>query len=123
MLIESGKTTTAQYMSGSTPIPAHKPEIAAATALAAQYIGMQMVYLEGGSGADKSVPNEMVKLVSTLSDIPVIVGGGLKTPEAVREKVNNGASVIVTGNYFEDESNWHMIREFADAVHYKNVEC
>ena len=120
MLVESGTSTTAQYMSGSSPIPRNKPEIAAATALAAEYLGMKLVYLEAGSGAQQTVPNEMVKAVSTICSIPVIVGGGIKSPNVAREKVDNGAKIIVTGNFFENESNWSLIKEFADAVHKKN---
>ncbi len=119
ILVESGKVTTAEYMSGSMPIPRNKPEIAMATALAAEYLGMKMIYLEGGSGAEFSVPNEMVKLVSSQCSVPVIVGGGIRDPKTAHEKVKSGAKVIVTGNYFEDENNWHLIKEFADAIHYK----
>jgi phosphoglycerol geranylgeranyltransferase len=117
LLIESGRTTTAQYMSGSLPIPRNKPGIAAATALAAEYLGMKLIYLEAGSGADNSIPNEMVKAVSTFCSVPVVVGGGIKTPGTAREKVENGAKIIVTGNFFEDEANWNRIKDFADAVH------
>ncbi len=117
ILIESGVTTTAVYMSGSLPLPRNKPEIAAATALAAEYLGMKFVYLEAGSGADNSVPDEMIKSVSSVCKIPVIVGGGIKSPNAARKKVENGAKIIVTGNFFEDENNWDMIKDFADAVH------
>ena len=105
-------------MSGSLPIPRNKPGIAAATALAAEYLGMKLIYLEAGSGADNSVPNEMVKAVSEICSVPVIVGGGIKTPTAAKEKVQNGAKIIVTGNFFEDEKNWNMIKEFAAAVHF-----
>ena len=119
ILIESGSTTTAVYMSGSLPIPRNKPEIAAATALASEYLGMKLIYLEAGSGADNSVPDEMVKTVSELCSVPVIVGGGIRDPKSAREKVENGASIIVTGNYFENENNWSLIKEFASAVHYK----
>jgi phosphoglycerol geranylgeranyltransferase len=118
LLIESGRTTTAQYMSGSLPIPNDKPGIAAATALAAEYMGMKLIYLEAGSGADNPIPNEMVKAVSELCSIPVVVGGGIKTPGAAKEKVQNGAKIIVTGNFFEDENNWSMIKDFAAAVHF-----
>lgn len=111
--------TTAEYISGSKPVPRNKPEIAAATALASQYLGMKLIYLEAGSGASQSVPNEMVKAVSEYCDIPVIVGGGIKTPQAAREKVDNGAKIIVTGNFFEDEDKWHLVKNFADAVHFK----
>jgi phosphoglycerol geranylgeranyltransferase len=119
ILVESGATTTAIYMSGSLPIPRNKPEIAAATALASEYLGMKLIYLEAGSGADNSVPNEIVKAVSNQCTIPVVVGGGIRTPQTAREKVKNGASIIVTGNFFEDENNWDMIKEFASAVHIK----
>lgn len=119
LLIESGRTTTVQYMSGSLPIPRNKPGIAAATALAAEYLGMKLIYLEAGSGADNPVPNEMVKAVAEFCTVPIIVGGGIKTPDVARQKVQNGAKIIVTGNFFEHESNWDMIREFADAIHVK----
>lgn len=119
MLIESGKQTTAEYISNSKPIPRNKPEIAAATALAAEYMGMKLIYLEAGSGAELSVPNEMVKMVSKTCSIPIIVGGGIRDTQTAREKVQNGASIIVTGNHFEDESNWNKLKEFADAVHIK----
>jgi phosphoglycerol geranylgeranyltransferase len=118
LLIESGRTTTAQYMSGSLPIPRNKPGIAAATALAAEYLGMKLIYLEAGSGADNSIPNEMVKAVSSLCSVPVVVGGGIKTPATAKEMVENGAKIIVTGNFFEDEANWNRIKDFADAVHF-----
>ena len=120
MLIESGEKTTAEYMSGSSPIPRNKPEIATATALAGEYLGMNFVYLEGGSGAEKSVPNEMVKMVSSALSIPVIVGGGIRDSKTAREKVENGASVVITGNFFEDDDNWHLVKEFADAIHVKD---
>ncbi|MCL5027465.1 MAG: geranylgeranylglyceryl/heptaprenylglyceryl phosphate synthase [Bacteroidetes bacterium] len=119
IIVESGSMTTAEYISGSKPVPRNKPEIAAATALASQYLGMKLIYLEAGSGASQSVPNEMVKAVSEYCDIPVIVGGGIKTPQAAREKVDNGAEIIVTGNFFEEEDKWHLVKNFADAVHFK----
>jgi putative glycerol-1-phosphate prenyltransferase len=119
LLIESGRTTTAQYMSGSLPIPRNKPEIAAATALAAEYLGMKLIYLEAGSGADNPVPDEMVKAVSGFCTVPVVVGGGIKTPAVANQKVRNGAKIIVTGNFFEDENNWILIKEFAEAIHVK----
>ncbi len=117
VLVESGKTTTAEYISGSKPIPRNKPEIAVATALAGQYIGMKCIYLEAGSGADLSVPTEMVKAVSEKINIPLIVGGGIRTPNLAREKVLAGANIIITGNFFENEENWHLIEEFASAIH------
>jgi putative glycerol-1-phosphate prenyltransferase len=119
ILVESGVTTTAVYMSGSLPIPKNKPEIASATALAGEYLGMKLIYLEAGSGAQEPVPDEMVKAVSKECSIPIIVGGGIRNPQTARRKVENGASIIVTGNFFEDENNWDLIKDFASAIHYK----
>jgi putative glycerol-1-phosphate prenyltransferase len=120
ILIESGVTTTAVYMSGSMPLPRNKPDIAAATALAAEYLGMKLIYLEAGSGADQTVPDELIKAVSRVCTVPIIVGGGIRSPLVAREKVESGANIVVTGNYFEDEDNWEMIREFANAIHFKS---
>lgn len=120
ILVDSGSTTTAVYMSGSLPIPRNKPEIAAATALASEYLGMKLIYLEAGSGAEQPVPDEMVKAVCEHCTVPVIVGGGIRDSVTARKKVECGASIIVTGNFFEDENNWDLIKEFANAVHIKN---
>ena len=117
MLIESGGETTAEYISGTKPIPRNKPEIAIATALAAEYMGMKTVYLEAGSGAEQSVPAAMVRAVANEISIPLIVGGGVKKPETAREMVKAGADFIVTGNFFEKESHWEFIADFAHAIH------
>jgi putative glycerol-1-phosphate prenyltransferase len=61
----------------------------------------------------------MVKMVTQTCSIPVIVGGGIRDTQTAREKVQSGASIIVTGNHFEDEGNWSKLKEFADAVHIK----
>ncbi len=119
MIIESGALTTAAYFSNSMPIPRNKPDIAAATALAAEYLGMKMVYLEAGSGADLPVPFNMVKAVAEFCTVPIVVGGGIKNPQIAREMVNSGANIIVTGNYFEAEENWNLIKNFSEAVHTK----
>ena len=113
-------TTTAEYISESKPIPRNKPEIATATALAGEYLGMKLIYLEGGSGAENSVPVEMIKDVSKNLNIPVIVGGGIRTPNEAREKVRAGAKIIITGNFFEDENNWDLIPDFVSAIHNPN---
>ncbi len=119
MLIESGVKTTAEYISGSAPIPRNKPEIAAATALAAEYLGMKLVYLEAGSGATQTVPFEMVKAVKAYCSIPIITGGGIRNPETAAKMVESGAGIVVVGNHFEKVSDTGLIREFAEAVHSK----
>ncbi|MBN1481868.1 geranylgeranylglyceryl/heptaprenylglyceryl phosphate synthase [candidate division KSB1 bacterium] len=119
MFIESGTVTSALFMSDTRPIPREKPDIAAAHALAAQYIGMQCVYLEGGSGAKYSVPDDVVGAVASYVDLPIICGGGIRTPDEAREKVLSGASFIVTGTIIERDSNPALIKAFADAIHVK----
>jgi putative glycerol-1-phosphate prenyltransferase len=117
MLIESGPLTSVQYIAGCLPIPRHKNDIACAHALAAQYLGMKLVYLEGGSGAARPVPIEMVAAVSSTVNIPVMVGGGLTTPEACAARIDAGASFVVVGTGFEDDPDIGALRETAAAVH------
>jgi phosphoglycerol geranylgeranyltransferase len=82
-------------------IPRDRPGIAADYALAAQLLGMRFVYLEAGSGAEKPVPVEMVEAVRRTTDLTLIVGGGIRTPEAAAERVRAGANIIVTGTVIE----------------------
>jgi putative glycerol-1-phosphate prenyltransferase len=117
ILVESGKVTTVEYISNTKPLPRDKPDVAMAHALAAEYLGMRCVYLEGGSGAAMSVPEEMIRAVSSYVTLPLIVGGGIRTPEAAREKVRAGASFVVVGNAIEGMRDPTLIRELADAIH------
>ncbi len=117
ILIDGGNRTAVEFMSGTAPIPRDKPDIAWPHALAAQYLGMQLVYLEAGSGAELPVANTMISTVNTHIDIPIIVGGGIRTPEIAAEKVNAGADFIVTGNIIENSGSFELMKQFADAVH------
>jgi len=82
-------------------VPRKRPDIAVAYALAAQYLGMHLVYLEAGSGAPEPVPPEMVRAVKNEIDVPLIVGGGIRTEEQARELSNAGADIVVTGTIVE----------------------
>lgn len=117
LLVESGSVTSAQFMSGTQPLPRNKPEIAVAHALAAEYLGMKFVYLEAGSGAEESVPDPMIQAVAKGITIPIIVGGGIRTPEEAGQKVDSGASFIVTGNVLEIHKDSRLIRAFVNAIH------
>lgn len=117
MLVASGVQTTVEYVSHTKPIPRHKPEIAMAHALAAQYLGMSWAYLDAGSGADQMVPEEMVQAVKGYVSIPLIVGGGIRSPESARTRVEAGADFIVVGTAFEKSAERNQIRAFADAIH------
>jgi len=117
MLIESGKVTSVEFMSNTKPIPRDKTDIAVAHGLAAEFLGMKLLYLEAGSGAVHPVPDEMIAGMANICNLPMIVGGGIKTPEIARQKVKAGASFIVTGNVLEENRNNGMIAEFAQAIH------
>ncbi|KAA3613270.1 MAG: geranylgeranylglyceryl/heptaprenylglyceryl phosphate synthase [Calditrichaeota bacterium] len=117
MLIESGKTTSVEFMSGTKPIPNDKVDIAIAHALAAEYLGFKVVYLEAGSGAKNSVPEDMIKGVSHSISLPIIVGGGIKSPDEANQKVLAGANIIVIGNHFEKNNNSSILQEFSSAIH------
>lgn len=117
MLIEAGNTTSAEFMSNTKPIPRDKADIALAHALAAEIIGMKILYLDAGSGAQGSVSEEMIKAIASRCSLPMIVGGGIRSPEEARRKVDAGASFIVTGTVTELNNHRSFIREFADAVH------
>lgn len=103
LLIEGGKQTTASYISNSNPIPADKSEIAAFTALAGQYMGMPLVYLDAGSGANHAVSEEMIKEVSDKIEVPLIVGGGINSREKLDKAYQAGADMVVIGNALEKD--------------------
>ncbi len=115
ILIDGGVSTTVSYMSNTTPIPATKTDIAVCTALAGEMLGMKLVYLEAGSGARNPVSAEMIDEVSNAVQIPLIVGGGIDTPERALMNVQAGADVVVVGNAIEKDP--HLIEEIADAIH------
>lgn len=115
MLIDSGKATSVTYMSDTTPIPHDKDDIAMCTALAGEMLGLKLIYLEAGSGALMPVSTSMISKVSQMINIPLIVGGGIKTPEMAAEAVKAGADVIVIGTAFEKEP--ELLNKFAEAIH------
>ncbi len=101
MLIDCGKTTSVNYMSNTSPIPSDKNDIAICTAIAGEMLGLKMVYLEGGSGASKPIPKEMIKQVSKNITVPMIVGGGIKETSQASDIWNAGADLLVVGNALE----------------------
>ncbi len=116
MLVESGAVTSVEFMSNTRPLPRNKPMIAASHALAAQYMGMSMVYLEAGSGAPKPVPDDMIRKVRSSIDIPIIVGGGIRDAATARDKLAAGADIIVTGNLLRGANGIAVMKEIAAVV-------
>ena len=115
ILIDGGQQTAVSFISNTTPIPNDKAEIAWAHALAAQYLGMKLIYLEAGSGAKKPVPDQIIHSVKKQVTVPIIVGGGIRSPEVARKKVAAGAQFVVTGNVIEQDPS--LMAAFADAIH------
>jgi len=98
ILISCGKKTSVEYISQTEAIPCNKPEIAVATALAGEMLGLQMIYLEAGSGATNHVPIDLVKAVRQNISIPLAVGGGIKSKDEVEDIFEAGADLIILGN-------------------------
>ena len=115
MLIDGGVPTTVSYISNSTPIPADKPQIAVCTAMAADMLGMRIIYMDSGSGAQKPISDAMITAVSQNINLPLIVGGGIRTPKQAALSCQAGADVVVVGNALEKDPT--LMLELAAAVH------
>ncbi|MEM0372483.1 MAG: geranylgeranylglyceryl/heptaprenylglyceryl phosphate synthase [archaeon] len=117
VIIQSDVVTSVEFYGDANPIPKHKPKIAAAFALAAEYMGMKLVYYEGGSGASEPISDEMIRTAKKVIDIPLIVGGGIKTGEQAYEKVKAGADIIVTGTAVEKSKDFkEKLKELVGGV-------
>lgn len=115
MLIDGGVATSVSYMSNTVPIPATKNDIAACTAMAGELLGLRLIYMDAGSGAQTPVSDAMISAVRQSVNLPLIVGGGIRSAEVARQKVEAGASAIVVGNAIEKDPT--LIAEIAAAVH------
>lgn len=115
MLVDSGKATTASYMSGSMPIPHNKSEIAACTAMAGEMLGLSLIYMDGGSGAEQCVSEQMISTVRNSVDCPIVIGGGIRNADSAVKICKAGANVIVVGNATEE--NPQILSEITEAVH------
>jgi phosphoglycerol geranylgeranyltransferase len=116
LLISSGTATAVERVSGTPPLPRENPDLAAAHALAGQYLGLKLIYLEAGSGARQSVPDELISRVRRNIDLPIIVGGGIRAPEEAAEKVKAGADFIVIGTAFDGGAPPEMMEPFSTAI-------
>lgn len=113
LLIDGGVQTSVQYMSNTYPIPAQKADIAVCTALAGEMLGLKLMYLDAGSGAKNPISSAMIEAVHNAVSVPVIVGGGIRTPEKVAENYRAGADVVVVGTALESDPS--LMREMAAA--------
>jgi putative glycerol-1-phosphate prenyltransferase/phosphoglycerol geranylgeranyltransferase len=117
MLINSGPATAVEYISNTKPIPEDKPKLTMAHAIAAELMGMRWTYLEAGSGAENPVPLEHIILTRKATNLNIIAGGGIITPQDAIARVRAGANVIVTGTIWEKNPDINLMKEFARSIH------
>lgn len=115
MLISSGRTTSVAYISNTTPIPEDKYSLAACTALAGEMLGLRLIYLDAGSGAEREISPRMISTVRKSISVPLIVGGGINTPQKAISALEAGADMIVIGNALE--KNPDLLTEISDRVY------
>jgi phosphoglycerol geranylgeranyltransferase len=115
ILVDSGRQTTASYISHTTPIPHDKDDIAMCTAMAGEMLGLRMIYLDGGSGAKETISESMIRKVKKNISVPLIVGGGIKDAATARRLCSAGADMIVIGNGVQE--NIALATDISTAVH------
>lgn len=117
LLVDGGRATTVEYISQTRPIPADKPDIAVATAMAGEMLGHQLIYMDSGSGAMHPVPSSMIEAVSAQISVPLIVGGGIRSGQQALQAYQAGADLIVVGNKVEENPG------FLTEIHQATVEA
>lgn len=100
LVVEPGGTVG--WVGDAKLIPRNKPDLAVAYAMAAECLGMKIIYLEAGSGANEHIPEQMIAGVKKMTDIIVIVGGGIRDGETAAKVAKAGADIVVTGTVVED---------------------
>lgn len=110
ILVNCGNQTAVAYMSNTSPIPHDKNDIAICTAMAGEMLGLKMIYLEGGSGAKIPVSESMIKSVKKNIEIPLMVGGGIRTAENMKKAFLAGADIVVIGTAIEQKP--ELLEEF-----------
>lgn len=106
ILIESGSETAVERVSKTKPLDRNNHEYVLQTAQAGECIGNKLIYLEAGSGAQLSVPTEMITLVAQNTNVPLIVGGGIRSHQEIENCYKAGADLVVIGTAFENDINF-----------------
>lgn len=115
MLVNSGKLTSVAYISNTMPIPEDKYSLAACTAMAGEMLGLKCIYLDAGSGAEKEISPKMIATVRKAIKVPLIVGGGINTPQKALKALEAGADMIVIGNALEKKP--ELLTEIMEKVY------
>ena len=101
ILIDGDRKSSVEIATQCIPIPQSNIREIVSTAIAGQLLGKQLIYLEAGSGAKTPISAEIIHAVRAQLSVPLIVGGGITTPEAMLHAFEAGADVVVIGNHFE----------------------
>lgn len=101
ILIDGGKHTAVERISNTSPYSTDNIQLITNTALACELLGHKIIYLEAGSGANHPVPQNIIKATRETISIPLIVGGGIKTPQQMLSAFDSGADLVVVGNHLE----------------------
>ena len=109
LLIDGGKETAVQNVSKTKPIDYNDIELAYKTAKAGEFLGMKLIYLEAGSGANQNVSIGMINYIAANCEIPVIVGGGIRSMQTIQQVYDSGADLVVIGTAFENDANFFSI--------------
>lgn len=115
MLINSGRITSVAYISNTTPIPEDKYSLAACTALAGEMLGLKLMYLDAGSGAENPISSRMISTIRKAVSTPLLVGGGINTAHKALAALEAGADTIVIGNALEKDP--ALLTEIADKIY------
>lgn len=115
MLIDGGRNTSVSYMSNTVPIPQDKDDIAMCTAMAGEMLGLGVIYMDAGSGAEQPVSASMIQRVKQNTGLPLIVGGGIKNITQAQKASRSGADVVVIGNAFEQKPD--LILKISEIIH------
>ncbi|MFY0482795.1 geranylgeranylglyceryl/heptaprenylglyceryl phosphate synthase [Flavobacterium sp. PLA-1-15] len=111
ILIDGGCETAVSRVSQTQPISRDNPEEVLHTAQGGEMLGNKLIYLEAGSGANLAVPSEIIELVSQNIEIPLIVGGGIKSQDGIQKAYDHGADLVVIGTAFENDNNFFNIEQ------------
>lgn len=115
ILINSGKLTSVAYISNTMPIPEDKYSLAGSTAMAGEMLGLQCIYLDAGSGAEREISPKMIAAVRKVTSVPLVVGGGINTPQKAWNALDAGADMIVIGNALE--KNPQLLTEISEKIY------
>lgn len=105
ILVNGGTETSVQKVSDTIPIESNNIDLIGDTALAGQYMGKQLIYLEAGSGARMPISKNIIKSIAGKISLPLIVGGGIRTKRQLNDAFRAGADIVVVGTAFEENNN------------------